>query len=159
MHIRCGLQIAPVRVWIFPMQPQHIGQYYTSGHNHNKLYHIVPVGAATTYRTGWHWRCRAMQRLHRAGTYITLNYFAARDSSNTQREHILISWNLHACTVQAMYLCKPKANQGQGHSVVRDATQKKTGFFGNFSQMSDPPPFGNPCFQKKKYGLFCILGP
>ena len=29
--------------------------------------------------------------------------------------------------------------------------QKKTGFFGNFSQVSDPPspPFGNPCFQKK----------
>ena len=30
---------------------------------------------------------------------------------------------------------------------------KKTGFFGNFSQVSDPPPpsppFGNPCFQKK----------
>jgi len=38
--------------------------------------------------------------------------------------------------------------------------QKKTGIFGNFSQVSDPPspPFGNPCFQKKKCGLFCILG-
>ena len=39
---------------------------------------------------------------------------------------------------------------------------KKTGLFGNFSQVSDPPPppppFGNPCFQKKKCGLFCILG-
>ena len=39
---------------------------------------------------------------------------------------------------------------------------KKTGFFGNFSQVSEPPPppppFGNPWFQKKKCGLFCILG-
>ena len=43
--------------------------------------------------------------------------------------------------------------------------KKKTGFFRNFSQVSDPPPpppsppFGNPCFQKKKCGLFCVLGP
>ena len=36
----------------------------------------------------------------------------------------------------------------------------KKGFFGNFSQMSDlpSPPFGNPCFQKKR-SFFCNLGP
>ena len=35
---------------------------------------------------------------------------------------------------------------------------KKTVFFGNFSQMADPPPFGNPLVEKFFYGLFCILG-
>ena len=37
--------------------------------------------------------------------------------------------------------------------LVRDATQKKkTGFFGNFSQVLDPPlpPFWEPLFPKKK---------
>ena len=39
-------------------------------------------------------------------------------------------------------------------SVLRDATKKKTGFFGNFSQVSDlPPPFWEPLFPKKKHGL------
>ena len=39
-------------------------------------------------------------------------------------------------------------------------TQKKiTVLFGNFSQVADPPPFGNPLFEKKNYRLFCILGP
>ena len=38
-------------------------------------------------------------------------------------------------------------------------SKKNTGFFGNFSQVLDPPPFWEPLFPKKKYGLFCILGP
>ena len=44
---------------------------------------------------------------------------------------------------------------------AQGASQKKnTGFFGSFSQMSDPPPlFGRPPSKKKFEGLFCILGP
>ena len=47
--------------------------------------------------------------------------------------------------------------------LVRDAPKKKNGFFWDFFPRSGPPPppsppFGNPCFQKKKCGLFCILG-
>ena len=50
------------------------------------------------------------------------------------------------------------------HPYIHDpkgrSPPQKTGFFGNFSQVADPPspPFGNPCFQKKKCGLFCPLG-
>ena len=40
--------------------------------------------------------------------------------------------------------------------------KKKRDFLGIFPKFRPPPlspPFGNPCFQKKKYRLFCILGP
>ena len=40
--------------------------------------------------------------------------------------------------------------------------QKKTGKCGNFSHVGDPPSprLGMSCFwEKKNYGLFCILGP
>ena len=35
-------------------------------------------------------------------------------------------------------------------TIVRYALKKNTGLFGNFFQMADPPPFGNPLFKKKK---------
>ena len=38
-------------------------------------------------------------------------------------------------------------------------SKKKRDYLGIFPKCRPPPPFGNPCFQKKKYGLFCILGP
>ena len=43
---------------------------------------------------------------------------------------------------------------------IEELAPQKTGFFGNFSQMSDPPspPFGNPCFPIF-FLFFCILGP
>ena len=48
-------------------------------------------------------------------------------------------------------------------SSLRDAAhKKKRDFLGIFPKCRTPPPsppFGNPCFQKKKFGLFCILGP
>ena len=41
--------------------------------------------------------------------------------------------------------------------------KKNTELFGNFSQISGPPPptppFWEPLVQKKIYGLFCVLGP
>ena len=43
--------------------------------------------------------------------------------------------------------------------ILWDAVKKITVLFGNFSQVADPPPFGNPLFEEKKYRLFCILGP
>ena len=38
--------------------------------------------------------------------------------------------------------------------------KKKRDFLGIFPKCRTPPspPFGNPCFPKKKCGLFCILG-
>ena len=45
-------------------------------------------------------------------------------------------------------------------TILGTLPQKKTGFFGNFSQVSGPPPpplLGTPV--SKKRGLFCILGP
>ena len=41
-------------------------------------------------------------------------------------------------------------------------TERKTGLCGKNSQAADPPhppSLGNPCYQKKKLGLFFILGP
>ena len=40
-------------------------------------------------------------------------------------------------------------------------SEKKTGLCGKNSQVADPhpPSLGNPCYQKKKLGLFFILGP
>ena len=46
--------------------------------------------------------------------------------------------------------------------VLGSLSEKNTGFFGSFSQMSDPPPpplFGRPPSKKKFEGLFCVLGP
>ena len=41
-----------------------------------------------------------------------------------------------------------------------EASEKNTGLFGDYSQVENPPPplLGTPR-PKKKYGLFCILGP
>ena len=40
--------------------------------------------------------------------------------------------------------------------MIWEALNKKnTGLFGNFSQTSPPPPFGNPSFKMKFFGWFC----
>ena len=37
----------------------------------------------------------------------------------------------------------------------KPSKKKYTGLFGNCSQTSDPPPFGNPSFKMKFFGWFC----
>ena len=49
---------------------------------------------------------------------------------------------------------------GGGEEKLGSLSKKNTGFFGSFSQMSDPPPlFGRSPSKKKFKGLFCVLGP
>ena len=70
----------------------------------------------------------------------------------------IISWIL----VTWLYLYKENTTRVSTQKIfftwLGTLPKKKTGFFGNFSQVSDPP-FWEPLFPKKKYGSFCILGP
>ena len=82
---------------------------------------------------------------------------ASHDSWQFPCTGLIATWPSCNVIEQSNYLASNDTELSQQY-LARDAPPPKNGIFGNFSQVSDPPPFGNPCFQKKKYGLFCNLG-
>ena len=80
-------------------------------------------------------------------------YFRASLASKLASLLILILYHAHIHTFYAF--------PDSPTNPLRDAAQKKNGIFWEFFPKCriPSPHFGNPCFQKKKCGLFCIVGP
>ena len=86
------------------------------------------------------------------------NFSGGRVQAGVDQSSI-IQYNTHADPLLKKY----KLLKKNGLVQLRDVVQKKPGTCGNFSQVGDPHPLPPvwEChvFERKNYGLFCILGP